>query len=576
MFSTIDYLFFSASILLSMCVGIYFGFWKKATTSDEYLLGNRTMTVIPIALSLIASNISGVTLLALPSDVYIYGANCIWLCVSIVLGCILANYVFLPVIGQLNVASIFQYIELRFNRRIKILASCIYTLHILIYNAVVAYIPAIALSQATGIDPHIITSVVCIICIAYTTIGGLKAVVWTDAFQFGFMLVAVVAVFVLGVLSVGGFDVVYERALHGQRLDFNFSMDLTIRDGFWQVLLGNLVNWIYNLSFHPGCVQKVLALPTFPKMKRVVLMLGCGAGFFHLLSILIGVVIYARYSTCDPISTGKVSRVDQIVAFFVMEHSQAIPGLAGLFIAGLFSAALSTLSSSLNSLAATIHGDFISSIFPSDTLKSRENSILKLIVVITGSICTILALFVDQMGSLLGFIMALLGLVYGIYAGLFCLGIIFPNANSKGAFWGTVSSFVVVGTITVLNQWYNLQGDLENFSKPVSIEGCAVPFNITLSSIASTPEPPFILFRLSFWCNSVMSYLMLIIIGLLVSSFTEPDTLSLDPNLISPISRRLMAKFRMHDVTVNKYSAGTICQPAECYSFISDSDISKT
>ncbi|XP_031348538.1 sodium-coupled monocarboxylate transporter 1-like isoform X2 [Photinus pyralis] len=552
MFTIIDSVVFIVVILASLCIGVYFGFWKKTQTTDEYLLGSRTMKVIPIGLSLIASQVSGFTILALPSDSYVFGANSLWMCVAISIVCPLASYIYLPVIMKLKTPSIFGYLELRFNRTVKIMASCIYILQMLLFNPVVAYTPAIAFSQATGINTHIVTSTMCIVCIFYTTIGGFKAVVWTDVLQIGGILASVTAVFGLGVAAVGGFDAVFTKASRGQRFDFN--IDPTKRDGFWQVLLGCTTVWVYNVNFYPVAVQKYLSVPALSNAKRVVLLQCLGLVFVHFLSILTGIIIYARYEGCDPIQNGDVDRADQILPYFAVDVSRNIPGLPGIFIAGLFSAALSTLSATFNALAATIHSDLIAPFLSNDVLRRREGHILRSIVVIAGSICIISALFVDRLGSLMAFINGSVGVTCGLFVGLFSLGMVFPMAHSKGALWGIVSGFAVVGTITIVNQWYTLHGITNNFAKPLSVELCETPINITQPSDIHQPEQPFVLFRLSFWYNSVMSALIVTLVGLCVSWCSKNDRPWVDPDLISPIFKFLLVQRDMNGNSLDMYT----------------------
>ncbi|XP_031346898.1 sodium-coupled monocarboxylate transporter 2-like [Photinus pyralis] len=534
MFTPLDYFIFSASIIVSLCIGLYFGLCKKRQSADDYLLGNRSMKLVPIGLSMIASQISGVTLLAYPSEIYTFGANALWMCLAVAIACAITCYVYLPVIAKLKTPSIFQYVELRFGRRIKIITSGIYTLQVMFYNAIVIHLSAISFSQASGINSHVIEIIVCVTCILYTTVGGFKTVIWTDVVQLAGMVVAVFMVFILSVISAGGINRIYEKALEGHRLDFNFSADMTKKDGFWQILTGNIVIWIYNITFQAGVVQKYISLSSISNSKRAALMLGTGAIAFHLIGILMGIALYAKYSNCDPLTSGQITRADQIVSFFVTQHDENVPGLAGIFTAGIMCSGLSTLSATLNTLAATIYSDFISPFFPSTSLRSKEGCVLKLIVILTGLICTTLILFIERMSGILPFFMSLLGLVSGIFVGVFSLGMVFPLANAKGAFWAMAVSFLTVGSITIGNQWYTLQGGIESFAKPVSIDNCSIPINVTATS-GHLLQPPFILFRLSVWYISVISLVLVIAIGLLVSWVTKRDGDVVDPELLSPL-----------------------------------------
>ncbi|KAF5303905.1 hypothetical protein FQA39_LY01690 [Lamprigera yunnana] len=535
MFSIIDYALFVGMLVLSVLIGIYFGFCGKKQTADEYLLGSRSMGVLPVALSIIATQVSGITLLAVPSDVYLYGANYTWICVVIIPICITTCYVYLPVLIKLKTPSVFEYLNLRFGKTIKLIASLLFVLEVLIYNPIVAFVPAIALAQATGINVHFITPVIGIICIFYTTIGGFKAVVWTDTLQFIGVVGSVLAVFFLGISSVGGFGIVWNRAREGERLDIlNFSLDPTIRDGFWPIVMGGTIHWLNNVCIYPPVVQKYLSVAKLGKARRIVLILCIGLITLKMFSVLTGILIYSKYYKCDPITTGEVTRNDQILPFFVMDVLSDIPGLSGIFIAGIFAAALSTLSSTFNSLSATIYEDFIKPYVRKEFSENRAKIILQLIVVISGILCITLTLLIDKMGTILPITVAFLGLIHGYFLALFTLGMLCPIANSKGALCGMIVSFITATTIAILNQWYKTQGVVETFRRPLSVDNCSVPLNVTVPPEISIDDVPFILFRLSAWYNSVIGFVVLMVIGIVVSCFTKSGE-KVDAALLSPI-----------------------------------------
>ncbi|RZC42684.1 SSF domain containing protein, partial [Asbolus verrucosus] len=161
-----------------------------------------------------------------------------------------------------------------------------------LYLPIVIYIPALAFSAATGISVHYITPVVCGVCIFYTTLGGLKAVVWTDTLQFTVTLGAVITVFFLGVKSAGGFGAVWAKAIEGHRLDiFDFDPDPTKRDSFWIVIIGISMTWLSLTGIHQSCVQKFLSLPTLREAKLSVIYLCIGIILVSSFSIFTGLII---------------------------------------------------------------------------------------------------------------------------------------------------------------------------------------------------------------------------------------------------------------------------------------------
>lgn len=178
------------------------------------------MNFFPIAASLIASHISGITLMSIPAEMYANGTQYSVMVVSSVCVGIALTYVYLPVFYELQLTSSFQYLEMRFDKSVRLTASFIYAISIIIFVPIVVYVPALAFSQVSGINLHVITFVTSVICVFYTTVGGLKAVVWTDTLQFVLMIGAVCCVIFLGLGSTGGFMNVWEAADRGGRLVF--------------------------------------------------------------------------------------------------------------------------------------------------------------------------------------------------------------------------------------------------------------------------------------------------------------------------------------------------------------------
>ncbi|KAF5303906.1 hypothetical protein FQA39_LY01691 [Lamprigera yunnana] len=536
MFTVTDYTVFIFMLLLSTLIGIYFGYIKKQQkTTNAYLLGGKQMHPIPVVISLVASNVSGVTLLAVPTDVYLYGGNYFFVCIPIVAMGILTYYLFLPVLLKLDVPNGYEYFNRRFNKTVRLLASFLFILQVLATNPIMAYIPALAFSQATGIQPYLITPVVCAICIFYTTIGGLKAVVWTDVFQFFLMILSLVTILALGAASMGGIKTVMQDVKAGERLDFDFSFDPTVREGFWAITVGGSSLWLNFISFHPGTIQKYLSVsnPTHAKWLSVAMSLG--ALIFTIPSTLMGLVLYSKYKGCDPLSAGEVQKNDQILPYFVENLAHDIPGLMGIFVAGIFSGALSTLSSSFNTMAAAIYGDFIKS-YTSDISQKSANYILRVIVVTSGVLCILLALVVEKMGTILSFATAMQSCLGGLFVGLFSLGMLFPMANSTGALCGTIFSAFISFWITSANHVYKLRGVFDNNIKPLSVDNCDAEFNLTQITSTVDVDTPFVLYRLSHWYNGVIATVILVTVGLIVSSLTRADTEYVDPDLISPIT----------------------------------------
>lgn len=144
----------------------------------------------------------------------------------------------------------------------------------------------------------------------------------------------------------------------------------------------------------------------------------------------IGLLMYAHYEDCDPLTRGDIEKVDQILPYFIMDVASKIPGLPGLFVAGIFSAALSTMSSCWNSLAGTIYEDFIHPLIPKASGQLASNT-MKVIVFILGLVTIGLVFVVERMGTVFGLVISIQGVTYGTIFGAFSFGMICRSGNTK-------------------------------------------------------------------------------------------------------------------------------------------------
>lgn len=428
-----DYGLFVAMLGLSALIGIYFGFLnkKKQDNTEEYLLGGKKMSIFPVSCSLIASHISGSTILGVPTQIYAYGSQYSMFIVCAFVTQLSIIYIFLPVFHELQMTSCFSYLERRFDRKVRLVASFMFALNVMLFVPAVIYVPALAFNQVTGINLHLVTPIICSICIFYTTVGGLKAVVYTDALQFILMVGATLVVMFLGVGLTGGFSGVWESAERGGRLIF-FNMDPNPRLGisFWSVTMGMTVAWVSLLGVTQSSIQRFLSVPDMKRATKSVWIFTGGMIFIKACCIFVGLIIYAKYETCDPYSMGIVTKLDQILPYFIMDVGKSIPGLPGLFIAGIFSAALSSMSSSLNTLAGTIYEDFLRQRFPKASEK-QASSTMKIIVVILGAIQLACVFVVERMGTVFYLTLALNGVTSGALLGIFSMGMLLRKANTK-------------------------------------------------------------------------------------------------------------------------------------------------
>lgn len=312
-----------------------------------------------------------------------------------------------------------------------------------------------------------------------------------------------------------------------------------VRFSFWTMSFGMTITWIAFVATSPGCVQRFLAVQDLQKARNSVFVFVFGLILIKSSSVITGLAMYAMYAGCDPISLGIVAKMDQMVPYFVMDVTKNFPGLPGLFIAGIFSAALSSLSSVLNSTAGTLYEDFLRHRFPNKT-EAQASTIMKWLVVLLGSVNLVMIFLVEKMGSILALTISFSGVTAGPLLGVFTMGMLYKKGNAKGAIWGSIVSLTVVGTILVGAHINKVRYP----RLPMSTEECDGNFTLANSPAlqsSSNSDDVHWVFRISFLYYSVISCVIFAVVGVLVSHFTtDPKDTShedMDQRLFAPFRR---------------------------------------
>ncbi|XP_034940823.1 sodium-coupled monocarboxylate transporter 1-like isoform X1 [Chelonus insularis] len=560
-FGIIDYTVFTLMLISCGGIGIYFGFIKKSSGEDEYLVGGRNMKTFPVSLSLIASFISGISLLGTPTEIYVHGTSYLFIGFAIICVGFVTSYIYLPVFHELKLTSTYEYLEKRFDRKVRILGSALFFLGIMMWLPIVIYVPALAFNQVTGVNVHVITPFVCVVCIFYTCVGGLRAVVWTDFVQIFIMFGSILLIVIKGTIDVGGVDVVFRKNLDSGRLELPATdFSLITRHTYWSLFFGGFFLWLQSSAINQNMLQRYISLPNLRAARRALLIFIFGIICVIGMCGYAGMLIYAKYHSCDPLTTKLVNAKDQLLPLLVMDILGKLPGLPGLFVAGVFSAALSSLSTGLNSLAAVIFEDFIKPFKKTPFNTKTADISMKLIVVILGVSCMGLVFVVEKVGThILQFSIAMDAITSGPSLGIFSMGVLLPWANAKGALIGGLCGLGLMSWTTFSAQAAIATGNIKANEKPVSTEGCAYSFlqvenlhillppDTTFSNTEdSTLGEPWAIYRLSYLWYTVFGALVTISIGLIVSIIFPERHKKLDPMLVAPFIRRFLKNTKPH------------------------------
>nr|XP_012134657.1 PREDICTED: sodium-coupled monocarboxylate transporter 1-like isoform X3 [Megachile rotundata] len=254
-----DYAVFVIMLIACGFVGIYFGFIKKSSGVDEYLVGGRNLKMFPVSLSLLASFISGISLLGIPTEVYVHGTSYLCIGFAVIIACFVMSGIYLPVFHELKLTSTYEYLERRFDKKIRTLGSVLFSIAIMTWLPIVIYVPALAFNQVTGVNVHVVTPFVCIVCIFYTCVGGLRAVVWTDFIQIFIMIGSMLLIIIKGTSDVGGLSLVIRRNMESERLELPTSLSTGL-NSMAAVVLEDFIKPFKKTPFTPKTADIILKL----------------------------------------------------------------------------------------------------------------------------------------------------------------------------------------------------------------------------------------------------------------------------------------------------------------------------
>ncbi|XP_041565103.1 sodium-coupled monocarboxylate transporter 1-like isoform X5 [Drosophila elegans] len=567
-FGIVDYLVFIAMLAVCAVIGFYFGFIEKKQKEQkladkdgggaagvverrgsealDYLVGGRQMKVFPVALSLVASFVSGISLLGTSTEIYVYGTQYAFILVTLVISGTISWYIFLPVFCNLQLTSTYEYFQLRYGAGIRNLGSVLFILGTMLWLPVALYVPAITYNQVTGTGIHVITPIVCTICTFYTCVGGLKAVIWTDVIQSFVMFGSILAVCIKGTFDVGGLGVVLDRNVSGGRLNApEWTWDPTVRLSMLSVILGGTLHKIQSSDVNQVSIQRFLSLPSYDHAKRCMLVFTLLLIFLLSCCSYMGLVSYAVYHDCDPISTKLAAAVDQLPSQLMMRTLGSLPGLPGLFVSGVFSAALSSLSTGLNSLACVITQDIVRPLLKKPMTERQTAFWLRAVVVVCGFSCLGTVNIVEKLGQVVPLATSTAAVSMGPLLGIYCMGVGLPWVKGKSVLIGSLVSFLVVAWICVKAQLAQMNGEIRYPKLPVSVDGCDYAYdNHTVYETIHGYRPSVRnLYHLSFlWYTALGGVICTAVAVLAGLIFGWEDLNKMDPALITPCMRRFLPK----------------------------------
>jgi len=489
MFAVSDYLLLVLYFAVLAWIGAYY--YKRSSSSRDYFTGGKGFSWLPVAISVIASDTSAITLLGNPGYAYEKDMRLLLYVFGYCVAAWLVIYVFLPFYCRLEMFTAYEYLEKRFDLRVRTVASALFLFIRGSHVAIAMYAPALILTVVTGIPLVWCVVLMGFVTTIYTTLGGIRAVIWTDVVQFGVIMAAIGGTFYLSIGHVtGGLHEVWRLGTEAGKWHlFDFSLDPASSVSFWAMFVGGTTLAVATMGTDQAVLQRFFAARSERECARSLRAYSVMILPFQIALLLIGVCLFAYYSQHPAAKPANVSS-DAILGFFAVQQLPRF--ITVLLIGAVLAASMGVMSAGINSMSTCSIVDFYKRIWRPGRPDISYVRAGRSSTVVWGLLTTIGALYASKLG-LLGLAFAKVqGFVGGVMLGIFLLGIFFRRANGIGALWGSLAGMLVVSLVAFFTPlsffWYGLVGG-----------GVTIAVGCVVSALFKRQEavPEFLLFQRS-------------------------------------------------------------------------------
>lgn len=426
--------------LLISGLGYYYS--KRQKNTEDFFRGGQRIPFWAAGISIFGTALSPITFMAIPAKTYSTDWSYFLLNMSIFLSLPLVILLFIPYYRQKKLNTPYEYLEIRFSSIIRLLGSCCFILYQIGRIGVILFLPSIALNLVTGVDIFLCIALMGGVSLIYTLMGGIEAVIWTDVVQVFVLMGGVSLSLILIIIGTeNGFSGIIEQAkIYGKFNAFDLTFSLK-EPTVWVMLFGGFFINLTTYGTDHTMVQRYLVTPTQKEAQKslwIGALLTIPATFIFFF---MGTALFVFYQVNPSALNNNFINNDAIFPWYIV--SQLPGGVSGILIAAIFAAAMSSLSSSMNSGAASFSADVYDRygfVWNKDPLKMARWTTLCI-----GMMGILFALFMAtaDIKSLWDQFNKILGLIFGSLGGVFMLGLLTKKANTKGVLIGIVVSFTI-------------------------------------------------------------------------------------------------------------------------------------
>jgi SSS family transporter len=450
----VDWLIFGVYVTIVLGLGLWFAIRQES--NESYFVGSRNMTWWAVGTSIFATAFSSVSFVMLPregafADYHLFTAI---LFIPFVITPLLW-YVFVPLFLRLNLISVYEYLEIRFNRAMRRLGTVLFAGYAIGWMGSMLYAVGLILQAVLGLtDVQFMWMLIGVglFATAYTVLGGFEAVVWTDVLQAVTLGGGMLIVLVLAVGKVdGGLSTVIDLGRANEKFDmFNLDTGLNARSSFFAACAFGLFMYLPGYTTSQITVQRYVSMSSLANARKALLINAVVAVAINLVFIFVGTTLFAFYHQAGAPGFPELASQDQIMPYFLSAELPSI-GLTGLLVAGLFGAAMSSIDSGINSMTAVVVYDWL----PDRTVSVGFSRVMGGVF---GVCITIAALLMPYLGEfVIEMITKIAGTFLGLLLGVYLLGMFVSRANASGALLGLVAGaavLAIVWTQTPIAHWW--------------------------------------------------------------------------------------------------------------------------
>ena len=472
-FTTLDYAVVLLYLVGTALFGIFVGRGQK--NINDYFLAGRAVPWWMICFSIVATETSTLTFIGAPALSYAGNLTFLQVVFGYIIGRVLVSFLLLPAYFRGQIQTAYQVLLSRFGNRVRSFSALLFLITRSLADGVRLFSTGLVLSVVTGIPDTWAVLLIGSITALYTFYGGFLAVIWNDVIQLGIYLAGAAIAFhlLLGKLPGGWSDFLLwaETSSKLRILDFSFSLSSPYT--FWSGLIGGAFLTLATHGTDQMMVQRYLASGSLRRSQMALIASGVVVLLQFSLFLIIGVMLY-RFYQLFPLENA-LEQTDRIFPTFIVQEMP--PGISGLIIAAIFAAAMSTLSSSLNSLASSSIHDLYkpylrkglsAQLVPDDDSNaSRELKISRILTLAWCGVLIAISLLARNWGSVLEVGLTITSITIGSVLGIFALGAWSTRVRQTGGLIGMVSGLVVMVAVhssgSVAWPWYVLIGSAVTF-----------------------------------------------------------------------------------------------------------------